>query len=384
MRWVRGLMRLMGLVGPMRLIGPMGPMGLMGLMGLIGPIGLMGCSGDSGEVEEPLPIALSGTMQGQQQVTRSGDGTPLETITNTFTVFGYKDTGASPYYQEVFPGYRVLWRENTATYGLDWEYVNQQLPGATEQTVKYWDYGAAAYRFMAVTGTNAYRTVDTSGPALKLTFSANAETLAGEDATPYYSHLWYRAINSPDIGKTVKLEFVKPFSKVRFIFTFDNPDDAAITELSSKQFRSTDGNTIKQRGEVIVTYPLMGTEAREALSVSGDAGGLVAFTQDYYSEVSPAEGPVTSPYYGADRAAIGKWYTVLPTPAGQGTFTLDVSVNGEPKTTTVPANYMTWLPGYSYTYIFKVSADGGVVIDDVQSAFTEWENHEADRTIYNW
>ena len=32
-----------------------------------------------------------------------------------------------------------------------------------------------------------------------------------------------------------------------------------------------------------------------------------------------------------------------------------VSVNGDPKTTTVPAQYMTWLPGYLYTYIFKIS-----------------------------
>ena len=45
---------------------------------------------------------------------------------------------------------------------------------------------------------------------------------------------------------------------------------------------------------------------------------------------------------------------------------------------------MNWLPGYQYTYIFKVHVDGSVDIDSVQSAFKEWTDHTADHTVYNW
>lgn len=374
----------MGLIGPMRLIGLMGPIGLIGLMSL------MGCSSEEAgqvPVEEPAPIAFAGGLQEEQAVTR----TPLKDLATAFTVFGFKNMDASTQYQEVFPGYRVQWRTNTAhtttTNSDGWEYVNQQIPGNIEQTVKYWDYAASAYRFMAVTGSNVDGTVETSGPSavLMLNFRADSDN---EEGTPYYSHLWYREINSTDIGKAVKLEFLKPLCKVRFMFTFENPDDASSTELASKNFHRTDGNTIKQKGDVIVTYPLTGTEVKETMSVSGDAGGLPGLTQDYYEATSKTTvngvEVVTSPYYGADETTLKKWYTVLPAPAGQGTFTLDVSVNGEVKTTVVPAEYMTWLPGYKYTYIFKVHVDGGVAIDNVQSAFAPWEYHEANRTVYNW
>ena len=61
-----------------------------------------------------------------------------------------------------------------------------------------------------------------------------------------------------------------------------------------------------------------------------------------------------------------------------------MSVNGEPKSLVVPEEYMDWLPGYEYTYIFKVRESGGVVIDNVQSAFTGWTLHEGTRKVYNW
>lgn len=340
-------------------------------------------------VEQLTPIAFAGAMQDEQQVTRSGE-TPLKDITTTFTVYGFKDTGTDTY-QQVFPGYRVRWNENTiattTTNSAGWEYVDQQIPGQDEQTVKYWDYSATAYRFMAVTGSNVTKTIDTTGePAtLQLTFTANAETETYEAATPYYSHLWYSNDgSSKPYGQPVTLEFLKPFCKVRFMFTFEDPDDASSTTLTDKKFHPSDGTPIKRTGEVIVSYPLTGTATTETLTVSGDAGGLEGLTQDYYESVSPAEGMVTSPYYNAERTPLKKWYTVLSAPEGQGSYTLEVSVDGDPKTTVVPAEFMTWLPGYSYTYIFKVHVDGSVEINNVQSAFTPWEEQTETKTVYNW
>ena len=45
---------------------------------------------------------------------------------------------------------------------------------------------------------------------------------------------------------------------------------------------------------------------------------------------------------------------------------------------------MQWKPGYSYTYIFKITAEGGVEIELVQSAFTPWTDVEMNHDVYNW
>ena len=339
----------------------------MGLIILL--MGLMGCTDDSREAAEPVPvveqqvaIVFSGAMGEERAVTRAE--TPLKDKVTTFTVYGFKDTGEDTY-QQVFPGYRVQWRENTiatsTTNSDGWEYVGQQIPGQTVQTIKYWDYGANAYRFMGVTGSNVtgnYETDEATGTDVyKLTFTADCDN---EEDTPYYSHLWYRAISSPDIGKAVKLEFLKPFSKVRFKFIFENPDDEVTTVLGNKSFGPMGGTTIKQKGKVTVRYPLTGTSTAEIISVDAEAGGFPAFTQ-------------------ADHD-----YTVIPTPSGQEPYKLIVDVDGDPKPAVVPADFMTWLPGYIYTYIFKVHVDGTVTIDAVQSAFTPWSEKTGEHTVYNW
>ena len=45
---------------------------------------------------------------------------------------------------------------------------------------------------------------------------------------------------------------------------------------------------------------------------------------------------------------------------------------------------MQWLPGYQYTYVFKIDAAGGVEIGWVDYAVTPWTDIVADHTVYNW
>ena len=63
---------------------------------------------------------------------------------------------------------------------------------------------------------------------------------------------------------------------------------------------------------------------------------------------------------------------------------MTVTVNNTGKSAVVPAEYMSWLPGYSYTYIFKITEEGGVAIDLVQTAVTPWTDMQIDHTVYNW
>lgn len=348
-----------------------------------------------GNPEEPdtgMPILFSASQQEEATVTRAD--TPLEdTDIKSFTVYGFKTTSTNAL-QTVFPGYIVNYvvnSANTSTTNTDgWEYVNQQLLGQEVQTVKYWDMAASAYRFFGVAGATKTNEVtgeeETVGDVkrYKVTYTADAYK---EEDTPYYSHLWYSDAPENSYGHPVQLQFIKPLTKVRFMFIFENSDDASRTTLTDKMFRPYDGTTIKMRGDVTVGYPLNGSDVTESFSANAEAEGLSALELDYYEsirkETVDGNQVVVSPYYKAEETPLSKVYTVLPA-AGQGAYSLTVSINGEPKTTVVPAQYMNWLPGYYYTYIFKIHVDGSVTIDNVQSAFTPWTDHTSTQTVHNW
>jgi hypothetical protein len=156
------------------------------------------------------------------------------------------------------------------------------------------------------------------------------------------------------------------------MFKFEDPDDEPYTTLGSISFGPTaDDGRIYQRGTIVVTYPLTGTETVEQVSITPKGTGWKILDQDYNEKT--------------DNPDKRKWYIVLPA-SDQGTYMLTVTVNGQKRSVVVPAEFMNWLPGYEYTYIFKVHVDGGVSIDAVQSAFTKWkeETIKPDYEIYNW
>ena len=272
-----------------------------------------------------------------------------------------------------------------------------------DQTIKYWDWGAAAYRYFAVTGEStayvAYGANRTYGAAgtywtsgtygtYEFSIAADASNATEMAKSPYFSRLWFSTghqVTYPDklFGKPVTLEFVKPYTRVRFLFKYAYPREGI--KLTNKMFRPTsdvkaaeeDKVKIARKGVVTVHYPTEGTEIKEWYSVEVDADKstrLSAFTEDFDAEDDGKE------YRETDKG----WYWVLPR-TSQGSYTLSVSVNGgDPKEAVVPAEYMQWLPGYSYTYVFKITDEGGVVIGWVEYAVVPWDDMFIDRTVYNW
>lgn len=423
-RKVKELMGPMGLIG---LIGPIGLMGLIRLMGLIGLMGLVSCSSSSDEAVDnnpPAPvltevaISFSGSESQEEAVSNGGSnranktnraygtygansraaGKPLsESGVDAFTVWGHKNlsyaeaTGVYGTKQLVFPGYEVDWNSGSAatttTNSNGWEYILTTKP---DQTIKYWDFSAKAYRFFGVTGGltgtdgtyGAPGTYWTSGDygTYELTLSADASSKAAMNAAHYFSRLWFSTgdlENYPDkqFGKPVTLEFVKPFTRVRFLFKYAYPREGI--KLTNISFKPTDGTKkIARNGTVTIHYPKEGKETKEWYTMAKDgtdAKELTAFTENYDPEDDGKE------YNETDEG----WYVVLPNNT-QGSYTLAVTVNGENKTAVVPEQYMQWLPGYSYTYIFKITNEGGVEIGWVEYAVTEWSEMEADHTVYNW
>lgn len=440
-RKVKELMGPMGLIG---LIGPIGLMGLIRLMGLIGLMGLVSCSSSSDDAVDnnpPAPvntevaISFSGSESQEETVSNGGSnrankanktnraygtyganrraaGKPLsESGVKVFTVWGHKNlsyteaTGVYGTKQLVFPGYEVDWNSGSAatttTNSNGWEYILTTKP---DQTIKYWDFSAKAYRFFGVTGTpsgaegtyggdGTYWTSGTYG-TYELTLSADASSKAAMDAAHYFSRLWFSTgdlENYPDkqFGKPVTLEFVKPYTRVRFLFKYAYPREGIkLTNISFKPTADVDEEDdskkvkIARKGSVTVHYPKEGKETKEWYTTEVDADKstrLAALTVDYDPEddgkdyVTLSSGLMTS----------DGWYVVLPNNT-QGSYTLAVTVNGDAKKAVVPEQYMQWLPGYSYTYIFKITNEGGVEIGWVEYAVTEWSEMEADHTVYNW
>ena len=420
-----GQIRLIGLIWPMRLIRLMSP---ICLICLIGPIALLSCSSGSGgedwepvlpeeqgKPEEPAemltPISFSGSEDEGQEVNMvkkdaaTRTATSLSLTATAFKVWGYKnmtyndvtgayDTDASKM-QTVFPGYTVNWIDNSAatttTNSSGWEYVGGG------QTIKFWDWSAAAYRFCAVTGweaesneppyeaNKAYGASETyeTYQAYRITMMADATSTVNMDATPYFSHLWFSTGQLPtyadkQFGRPVQLEFLKPYTRVRFLFKYTFPREGIV--LTDKSFKPTDNTGIIRKGTVTIHYPLTGTATREWLTTVRNSdpdpavsGELVAFTEDHDPEDD------SKVYTQTDNG----WYVVLPNQS-QGSYTLNVTINNTPKTATVPAEYMQWLPGYSYTYVFKILDQGGVEIDIVESAVTPWTEIVTTHTVFNW
>ena len=435
-----GLIGLIGRIGLISLMGHIGRMGLMGLIGLIGPMGLTACSSDGGDdavAPAPTPVtevAISFSGNESQEVAvnngtnrangayganrangpyRRAAGAPLSESATTFNVWGYKNMAYSAEVyggtQTVFPDYQVEWHNGSAattlTNSSGWEYI---LP-ETGQSIKYWDWSAKAYRFFAATGFDkeaavpatpgayvAYKTYGANGTygasgdykTYEISMLADASpgataeaTAAKRKATPYFSRLWFSTGNQvtyPDklFGKPVTLEFVKPFTRVRFLFIYSYPREGI--KLTGKSFKpSDDSKHIARKGIVTVHYPTEGTDIKEWFTVTpmtgAGSGELTELTEDYDPEDDGKE------YTETDEG----WYMVIPNNA-QGTYTLSVNINGETKTAVVPENYMQWLPGYSYTYVFKITDLGGVEIGWVEYAMTPWKEMEADWTVYNW
>ena len=331
------------------------------------------CSPDGDGGEETLKsISFGSSMQPVTAIQKSAG---LESYATNFKVWSYKNlsetAGSYGDLMTVIEGYQVSYTAasagSTTTNVADWEYVGGG------QTIKYWDYTAKAYRFAGIAPANAAVTVTSTASALNISMAADATTAEKIAAVPYYSALWF-ASDKARYGGLVQMQFKKPFSRVRFIFTYADDVNPAQAVLSDISLAPADASKIGIKGNVTVSYPLTGTATAETMTINSvDASSaLTAFTEPY--EVSTLT-------YATE---LEKWYTVLPK-ATQSAYIMTLNLNGIEKTATVPAQYMTWLPNYEYTYIFKITDLGLQFIDLVGVGITNWISGDPiEHPVYNW
>ena len=382
----------------------------MGLMGLL--LLLAACSKEAA-VEEPVEAAIcfGGNLEENAEVvagTRAETSLAENGITS-FKVWAYKNMSvATDDYGDlktVMPGFTVNYlggAHSTNSNAAGWEYVGQQPANGLEQTIKYWDLNAEAYRFFAIAG--AYETNEANGTKT-FTLKMDGSTPEKAAATPYYSALWFKtkgelqANNALLSKQPVKLQFYSPFAKVRFIFRFIDPtltrnslmdvnflpsEAITITRDVNDEITATtiiNNENIAVKGQYTISYPLTGTETTvtgPTYAVANEGGYLKAFTQDYYETEE-----------SSDQLA-EYWYYVLPHQASpvinpaKG-YTLVATLNGKIKSAVVPEQYMEWKRGYTYTYVFKVTDIDGIAFDEVLVWVNQWnQGGTQNQKVHNW
>lgn len=324
--------------------------------------------GNSGNWQE------AGSRAWSQIGARAGEGeTGLETLFSSFRVWGYKtktDThqdggNGTAVIQKVMDGYLVDWDQKNG-----WEYIGKQNTFLnTTQTIKYWDYSASSYRFMAYASKDANDatvTVTSSTDATQGTTVFKIPYAFSNDATstttPYISELWVsnnQSTGQNKYGEQVKLTFAPLIAKVRFKFKYAEGQEPEITKISFKDSRwqkDVNGNlqwtgtetTTPIAGTIVISYPL--SETNTTVSKTWET-----------TQVGPLE--LTIPYEEENDAihqtsTCQKWFYMPPMDIAnytQGSYTITANVNGNSVSATVNSEYTQWKAGCQYTYTFKIS-----------------------------
>lgn len=153
----------------------------------IAALALASCANDDflGEVPGNNPSAVNGkeiSFSGEAGKTTRADGDKTgeqaaEYLKNNFIVFGCKTINGES--KTVYDHYNVNWIENKK-----WEYIGQAKNDlnktATNQSIKYWDYSATDYKFVAFSLGEATQGTDIT--ITKVDKDANSYTLKGTAA----------------------------------------------------------------------------------------------------------------------------------------------------------------------------------------------------------
>lgn len=339
----------------------------------------------------------------------SNTGTYQQMLDGQFKVYGVKKTN-DRILHSVFVNYSVWDVENKTTSNTNgWEYVGNK--GATnlgtgnitldkDQTIKYWDYSASEYRFVAGSPITAFKyninTDLTNGTDIT---SATISGLAGhinanENGTPLTTNPVYVAepvkVEKADYKEPVKFNFVRQQAMVR-VGLYENIPGYSITDIKFYAY-GTDGTTpkVSDGNNVILTsatkdYFVGGSNVEGTVTYNWEATPSYTYTyddanltksQNWYAGklttlATTSSEPKVNILYGTDKDMMSEtgYFTVLPTPSATEakaivikcdyTLTSDdhsgetIKVTGA--TAAIPAAFSKWEANTRYTYLFKIS-----------------------------
>ncbi len=370
-------------------------------------VALAGCSsneyvGDNKDYIETLnggtPIVFSSIAN--QKITRAdGTATDAQKLGYSFAVYGTKTVSSTTYNVFAQGQYNAssntpywVWynsstANNTASNTHDWEYVgaagSKTIPEngtfnlATAQTIKYWDYSASQYDFVAYKATvesptisnltNAGFTVNANASELAGLYIADKKVITSKNDAPGFPNTTI----ADNIGDVVQFTFRAAGAKVRLGIYETIPGYAvsAVTfhynSATSTDKAGLDGKFIgdaSSKKDFAVTYDATSkkaivTGADNAKTAYFDFGSFTVNTSSTLGTTSVA------PTWAGGNS---NYINVLPNTSNVGPMTLAVdytlynsttqeTINVTGAKAVVPEAFMKWNPNYAYTYLFKIS-----------------------------
>lgn len=322
---------------------------------------------------------------------------------NKFVVFGYKTTESTV--STVYDHYNIAWKgtdNKTESNTAGWDYVgvdNNSLSSLTEQTIKYWDYSADQYDFIAFSfGDRTQGTGDDDVKASKVTTTPSytltgktanlakcfiadritAKNKATEKANKQYSY--GSAINfafrSLATKVTMGIYETIPGYSVKDVKFYTKADDnnpaetptlyAASATIPADDAKGTMTVTFGSNTETAVDF----NEAKVTWKVAEGSNNSSTIAFSALSTVGKEKSEKTgTDFIGRDITNASKptdFKVVLPgTTVGDLTLKVDYtleSIDGSGEeikvkgaTAVVPEIYTKWQPNFAYTYIFKIT-----------------------------
>lgn len=390
-------------------------------------LALASCSSDdflgenSGNGQNASSAINFGGDAGKITRATSNTGDYVKMLDGQFKIYGVKKMSETQFVT-VFKDYSV-WNAaaNTTTSNKNgWEYVGPK--GATnlgtgnisldkDQTIKFWDYSASEYRFVAGSPISAFTydvPVTNESKEIK---SATITGLAGhinanESGKPLTTYPVYIAdpkiVQKADYNNTVEFSFKRQQAMVR-VGLYETIPGYSITEIN---FYEAGGSKAKDGNNVILTsgtknYFVGGSYVKGTITYNW-TGTTPSYTYTYddtnltksqnwyagkfepHNKLATESTAAVAELYGKDNdMSTNGYFTVIPTPSATTaapilikcdyTLTSDdysgetIKVTGA--TAAIPAAFSKWEANTRYTYLFKISQNtNGYTGDDPTKA----------------
>lgn len=335
----------------------------------------------------------------------SNTGDAAKMLDGQFRIYGVKKMGDTQLVS-VFNEYSVWYVENknTTTSNTDgWEYVGAK--GATnlgtgnitltkDQTIKFWDYSAPEYYFIAGSPITCFSHTLTPGNDIN---SATIKGLAGhinanEAGQAITTNPVYIAdpivVKKADYQKHVQFSFKRQQAMVR-VGLYETIPGYSITEIN---FYEAGGSKAKDGNNIILTsgtenYFVGGSDVKGTITYNW-TGTTPSYTYTYddtnltktqnwyagkfepHNALATVSTAAVAELYGKDNdMSTNGYFTVIPTPSATKaapilikcdyTLTSDddsgetIKVTGA--TAAIPAAFSKWEANTRYTYLFKIS-----------------------------
>ena len=376
---------------------------------------LASCSSDDflGDTPGSTPTSANSAIKfdgnaGKISRATSNTGSAADMLGNEFKIYGVKsgaETGSG--YTPVFQNY-LLWydneNQNTTTNKSGWEYVGTAGTHGSatlnsNQTIKFWDYASADYRFVAGAPSTAFNFTPGTNNTLEsatitgLSGHITANTESGTDPKTEPNPVYVAkpvVVSSDNYKQPVTFTFVRHQTKVR-VGIYETIPGYKISSISFYPYEeNSDAFSSTSSQNIILTTTTAGY-FKGGSSVSGkinydwsepkytfeyETTGLTQSKNWYggkFANGVPATvstEAVIKNLYGTDADMESNGYfTVLPTPSTTEakpilikcdyTLTSDddsgETIHVKGATAAIPAAFSKWDVNTRYTYIFKIS-----------------------------